>query len=71
MGQQEIIKFLDKQRKKDKWWKAKEIAKMLNASLGTTTMSLKKLRKSNFVSFRLRQDKIWWGYEYQSKDLDI
>ena len=50
MGQQQVYTFLKKNR--SKWFTSKEIAKKLNASLGSITTCLKKLRDSSDVSFK-------------------
>ena len=50
MGQQEVYTFLRKNR--TKWFTSKEIANKLNASLGSVTTCLKKLRDSSAVSFK-------------------
>ncbi len=50
MGQQEVYTFLKKHR--SKWFTSKEIADKLEASLGSVTTCLKKLRDSSSVSFK-------------------
>ena len=50
MGQQEVYTLLKKN--KEKWFMSKEIAKKLNASVGSVTTCLKKLRDSSAVSFK-------------------
>lgn len=50
MGQQEVYTFLRKH--KSQWFTSKEIANKLNASLGSVTTCLKKLRDSSSVSFK-------------------
>lgn len=50
MGQQEVYTLLKKHR--TKWFTSKEIANKLNASLGSVTTCLKKLRDSSAVSFK-------------------
>ena len=50
MGQQEVYTFLKKNS--SKWFTSKEIANKLNASLGSVTTCLKKLRDSSAVSFK-------------------
>ena len=50
MGQQEVYTLLKKH--KTKWFTSKEIAGKLNASVGSVTTCLKKLRDSSAVSFK-------------------
>ena len=50
MGQQEVYSLLKKHRAK--WFTSKEIASKLNASLGSVTTCLKKLRDSSAVNFK-------------------
>ncbi len=50
MGQQEVYSFL--KENKGKWFTSREIAKQLNISIGSVTMSLKKLRKANIIKFK-------------------
>jgi len=50
MGQQEVYAFL--QKNKGKWFTSREIAEALNISIGSVTMSLKKLRKANIIKFK-------------------
>jgi len=44
MGQQEVFSFLKSH--KGKWFTSKDIATLLNVSLGSVTNNLKKLRKT-------------------------
>lgn len=55
MGQQEVYNFLKKN--KGKWWSSKDIAKSMDASLGSVTTTLTKLRKRDDVSFKMAKDK--------------
>ena len=50
MGQQEIYDFL--KQHKGEWFTSKEISEMLKISIGSVTMSLKKLRKTNMIKFK-------------------
>lgn len=52
MGQQEVYDLLKKH--KGRWFTSKEIAKLLMASLGSITTSLKKLRDSSAIDFEYR-----------------
>ncbi|MBU0616019.1 MAG: ArsR family transcriptional regulator [Nanoarchaeota archaeon] len=61
MGQQEVYDFLNKNR--SNWYTSKEITKALNISIGSVTMSLKKLRQSGILHYRYT-GKI---YEYRFK----
>ncbi|MCX8147560.1 MAG: winged helix-turn-helix domain-containing protein [Candidatus Woesearchaeota archaeon] len=50
MGQQDIYDFLKKHPKR--WFTSKELSQKLGISIGSVTMSLKKLRESKSVKFR-------------------
>jgi len=50
MGQQEVYSFL--KDNKGKWFTSREIAEKLDISIGSVTMSLKKLRKTNIIKFK-------------------
>lgn len=50
MGQQEVYEFLTKH--KGKWFTSRQIANALDISIGSVTMSLKKLRKTNIIEFK-------------------
>jgi DNA-binding MarR family transcriptional regulator len=50
MGQHEVFEFL--QKNKGKWFTSRDIAKALDISIGSVTMSLKKLRKANIIKFK-------------------
>jgi len=50
MGQQEVFAFL--QNNKGKWFTSRDIAEALDISIGSVTMSLKKLRKANIIKFK-------------------
>lgn len=50
MGQQDIIEYLDTH--KGKWYSSHELSKSLGISIGSITMSLKKLRKSEMVKYK-------------------
>jgi len=51
MGQQEVFSFLKKNR--NKWFTTKQIIKGLKASAGSVTTSLKKLRDSGQINFKM------------------
>lgn len=55
MGQQEVYDFLKKN--KGKWWTSKETAEQLDASIGSVTTTLTKLRKRDDVLFKMSKDK--------------
>ena len=50
MGQQEVYDFLCKNR--GKWFTSREISEKLKVSIGSVTMSLKKLRKTNIIKYK-------------------
>ncbi|MCM2326094.1 MAG: hypothetical protein NDI94_06525 [Candidatus Woesearchaeota archaeon] len=55
MGQQEVYDFLKKN--KTRWWSSKDIAEKLDASIGSVTTTLTKLRKRNDVKFVMSKEK--------------
>ncbi len=50
MGQQEVYDFLCKNT--DKWFTSRDISEELGVSIGSVTMSLKKLRKTNMIQYK-------------------
>ena len=50
MGQEEIVSFLGEN--KGKWFTSREISSKLGVSIGSVTMSLKKLRKTNIIKYK-------------------
>ncbi|MEK6963312.1 MAG: winged helix-turn-helix domain-containing protein [Nanoarchaeota archaeon] len=50
MGQQEVYDFL--LSNKGAWFTSREISDKLGVSIGSVTMSLKKLRKTNIIKYR-------------------
>jgi len=62
MGQQECLKFLEKN--KSKWWKCKEISVKLDQSIGCSSTSLKKLYRSGFIQRKIVQGN---NFFYKSK----
>lgn len=50
MGQQEVYDLLKKYRKK--WFNARDIARLLDASFNTVVGNLKRLRKAGIVVFK-------------------
>jgi hypothetical protein len=55
MGQQEVYNFL--KTHKSKWWASKEIAGYMDASIGSVTTTLTKLRKSRDILFKKSKEK--------------
>ena len=55
MGQQEVYDFLKKNSKK--WWTSQEVASEIEASVGSVTTTLTKLRKRNDVKFKMSKEK--------------
>jgi len=51
MGQQEVFTFLKENR--NKWFTAREISKKLKASFTSITPSLKKLRESEQLNYKI------------------
>jgi len=50
MGQQEVYDFLRKN--KNRWFTSRDISEALDVSIGSVTMSLKKLRKTNIIKYK-------------------
>ncbi len=50
IGQQEVYDFLTQH--KGTWFTSRDISEQLNVSIGSVTMSLKKLRKTNLIKYR-------------------
>jgi len=50
IGQQEVYDFLT--HHKGKWFTSRDVSEQLNVSIGSVTMSLKKLRKTNLIKFK-------------------
>ena len=63
MGQQEVYDFLKKDR--NNWFTSKEITKKLNISLGSVTMSLKKLRQSGILHHRFTGGRHRYQYRFK------
>ncbi|MFT4310302.1 MAG: helix-turn-helix domain-containing protein [Candidatus Woesearchaeota archaeon] len=63
IGQQEVYDFL--KTNKTKWFTSREISEQLNISIGSVTMSLKKLRKSNIVDFRNTGKRNMFEYRFK------
>ncbi len=55
MGQQEVYDFLKKNKRK--WFTSREISISLKLSIGSVTMSLKKLRNSKSLKFKMSKDR--------------
>ncbi|MFH1641980.1 MAG: HTH domain-containing protein [Nanoarchaeota archaeon] len=63
MGQQEVYDFLKNNR--NSWFTSKEITNKLNISLGSVTMSLKKLRQSGILHHRFTGKRNLYEYRYK------
>jgi DNA-binding transcriptional regulator GbsR (MarR family) len=61
MGQQEVYDFLCKN--KNKWFTSKEISEALSVSIGSVTMSLKKLRKTNIIKYKVTGKRNTYSYK--------
>lgn len=51
MGQQEVYDFLCEN--KNDWFTSRQISDALEVSIGSVTMSLKKLRKTNMIKYKM------------------
>jgi predicted transcriptional regulator len=65
MGQQEVYDFL--MRNPDHWYTSKQISEQLAVSIGSVTMSLKKLRKTNIIKYRNTGKRNTFQYMVQSE----
>ena len=70
MGQQEVYNFI--KQNKNRWMSSRIISKEMNASLGSVTNNLCKLRKSNIIYYRRKDREIKPAgrkriYEYKFK----
>jgi len=65
VGQQEVYDFL--KRHKGKWFTSREISKELGISIGSVTMSLKKLRKSGIIDFESTGKKNTFRYRFKER----
>jgi len=65
MGQQEVYDFLCKN--KNKWYTSKEISEALGVSIGSVTMSLKKLRKTNIIKYKNTGKRNTYSYKVSGK----
>ena len=50
MGQQEVFSFLE--GNKGDWFTSRDISEQLDVSIGSVTMSLKKLRNTNMIRYK-------------------
>lgn len=55
MSQQDVYMFLSKNKRK--WYTAKDIISALNLSTGSVTNSLKRLRETDQIKYRITKDK--------------
>ena len=63
MGQQEVYSFL--KRRKTRWFLSKEISKELEASIGSVTNCLKKLREDKAINFKETERKNQFKYRFK------
>jgi len=63
IGQQEIYDFLKKRPKE--WFTSRDISEQINISLGSVTMSLKKLRKSKLIKYRMLGKRNQYEYSFK------
>ena len=63
MGQQEVYDFL--KNHPDRWFTSREISEALGISIGSVTMSLKKLRKSGIIDWESTGKKNTFRYRYK------
>jgi len=63
MGQQEVYDFLRKHP--NKWYTSKEISKALQISIGSITACLKKLRRTETISFETTGNRNEFRYKFK------
>ncbi len=63
MGQQEVYNFLKEH--KGKWYTSKQISLETGVSIGSVTMSLKKLRKSQLIKYKNTGKRNEFHYMYK------
>ena len=63
MGQQEVYNFL--RAHKGDWFTSKEISEKIKVSIGSVTMSLKKLRKSQLIKYKNTGKRNEFHYMYK------
>jgi DNA-binding transcriptional regulator GbsR (MarR family) len=63
MGQQEVFNFL--KMHKGAWFTSKQISKETGVSIGSVTMSLKKLRKSQLIKYKNTGKRNEYHYMYK------
>lgn len=63
MGQQEVYEFL--LANLGSWFTSREIAEALGISIGSVTMSLKKLRKTSIIDFKNSGPRNTFSYRVQ------
>ena len=59
MGQEEILRFL--KRNPHEWWSAKQLVQSVDAFDRSIFVSLRRLRESGFVRFKLTNGKVRCG----------
>jgi DNA-binding transcriptional regulator GbsR (MarR family) len=63
MGQQEVYNFL--RENKGEWFTSKQISHETGVSIGSVTMSLKKLRKSQLIKYKNTGKRNEFHYMYK------
>lgn len=65
MGQQEVYDFLCDNT--GKWYTSRDISDELGVSIGSVTMSLKKLRKTNLIKYKNtgKRNTYWYRVDEQ------
>ena len=66
MGQHEVYQFL--RDHPDKWYSSREINDAIDISIGSVTMSLKRLREKDEVSYRRVDRQGRKPYQYKFKE---
>jgi DNA-binding MarR family transcriptional regulator len=64
MSQAEIFEFLKERYKKNpnKWWTVKEMMKFLNLTKTSINHNLSKLRKTDFIEFKITKNPFKYRY---------
>lgn len=69
MGQQEVFSFLEEN--KGQWYTSRDISEQLDVSIGSVTMSLKKLRNTNMINYKNSGKRNTFQYCVEAEDSEV
>ncbi len=69
MGQQEVFSFLESN--KGNWFTSRDISEQLDVSIGSVTMSLKKLRNTNMIKFKNSGKRNTFQYCVEAEETEV